>query len=117
MSSIFRIVTQRELIEAKESGQVPRNVADETSGYVHLSPKSEVLTTAQRYYSNHQELSVLEVNSIDLGAALRWERVESRNNVSFPHLYAPNIPWTAVKEIHTLTQKTDGCFEWQLLDG
>ena len=50
---------------------------------------------------------------MDLGAALRWERVESRNNVSFPHLYAPNIPWTAVKEIHTLTQKTDGYFEWQ----
>jgi len=112
ISSIYRIVTEAELSTAKESGRVPRNGADEASGFIHLSPHAEVLTTASRYYSAHPKLFVLEVNAEALGPALKWEIVNSRNNVSFPHLYAPNIRWESVIKVHTLVINKQGFFVW-----
>ena len=91
---------------------MPRNSADEASGFVHLSPHTEVLTTASRYYSSYPKLYVLEVSAEALGPDLKWEVVKSRNNVSFPHLYAPNIPWESVKEVHTLFINAQGVFDW-----
>ena len=111
-SSIYRIVTEEELRTAEESGRVPRNSADEASGFVHLSPHPEVLKTASRDYSTYLKLYVLEVSAEALGPALKWEVVPSRNNVSFPHLYAPNIPWDSVKEVHRLVWSAQGDFAW-----
>ncbi|MEE2904584.1 MAG: DUF952 domain-containing protein [Myxococcota bacterium] len=112
-NSIYRIVTEEELRTAKESGRVPRNSADESSGFVHLSPHSEVLTTASRYYSTYPVLYALEVSAEALGPDLKWEVVKSRKNVSFPHLYAPNIPWNSVREVHRLSINEQGAFDWR----
>ena len=109
--TIYRIVTESELQEAKATGRVPRNASDEASGFIHLSPYSEVLTTAQRYYTDYATLSVLEVSVEDLGPELRWEPVSSRKNVHFPHLYASNIPWAAVCQVHTV-KLDNGRFDW-----
>ena len=110
--SIFRLVTPEDLKTAQETGMVPRSGADEKSGFVHMSPRSEVLATAQRYYSVEDPPFVLEIDPNALGSKLKWEAVASRGGVEFPHLYAPNIPFVAVRYVSRLTVNDQGELAW-----
>ena len=111
-NSIFRLVTPEDLKTAQETGMVPRSGADEKSGFVHMSPESEVLATAQRYYSVEDPPFVLEIDPNALGSKLKWEAVGARVGVEFPHLYAPNIPFVAVKKTSRLFVTDESQFTW-----
>ena len=111
---IFRLVTKEELAEAQVSGQVPRSPADEKSGFIHLSPREEVLRTANRYFSVDAPPALLEIDTTQLEANLKWEVVASRGHVKFPHLYAANIPWSSVSCVHTLSVDEHQQFRWDM---
>lgn len=60
----------------------PIDIAD---GYVHFSTAAQVVETAQRYFSDVEDVVLVAIESGLLGEALVWE--PSRGGDLFPHLY------------------------------
>ena len=104
----YRVVSGDDWLQAQARGVVPRCGADERDGFVHLSTEDTVLTTANLYFEPGEAPLVLEVAVAELGEALKWEPVESRGGVLFPHLYAPGIPRSAIRATVALVHRTDG---------
>lgn len=109
---IYRLVTSVDWEKAQGLGHVPRSEADKRSGFVHLSVEDQVLESANRYFNVEQSPIVLEIDSSNLGDDLKWETVQSRNNISFPHLYAKPIPLYAIRGVIQLNSPPGGGFEW-----
>jgi len=90
-------------------GQFDGSPDDQRDGFIHLSLGSQLAGTLVRHYAQTTDLLVLEIDTDNLGAALRLEA--SRSGALFPHLYAP-LPMTACTPI-AWRQQADG--EWQPL--
>ncbi len=54
-------------------------------GFIHLSTRAQLAETLRRHFAGQRDLVLIEVDPVDLGAALRWE--PSRGGDLFPHLY------------------------------
>ena len=93
---IYRLVTGDDWARALESGSIPLAPIDEADGYIHLSPPEQFLETARLYFQGHPALFAVELEAKALGEALRWEEVPSRGGRLFPHLYAAQLPLSAV---------------------
>lgn len=110
----FRIITGAELAAFSASGSYPGSALDARDDYMHLAPLSEVIPTANAYFSGHTDLHVLQVELSKIpGAVLRHDWVGSRG-AWFPHIIGGDngfaIPKSAVVEVHKLTQETGGDF-------
>ena len=108
----FRLITHADVEIAIKKGVVPLVDVDREDGYIHMSPMEQVLVTAALYFSPGERLYVLEYRSDALGAALKWERVESRDNLVFPHLYHHELRWDAAERLHTVVWSVDGKPAW-----
>ena len=93
---VYRVISKEDWEITKHVGIVPRCGSDERDGYVHLSTAETMLQTANLYFVPAEEPLIIELHSPTLGAALRWEKVASRNDHIFPHLYSKGIPYHAV---------------------
>lgn len=110
----FRLVTSVELAAFTASGSYPGSELDARDGYMHLSPLSEVLPTANAYFAGHTDLHVLQVELSKIpGAVLRHDWVAKRS-AWFPHIIGGDggwaVPQCAVVEVHKLVQGADGAF-------
>ncbi|MDG2148495.1 MAG: DUF952 domain-containing protein [Planctomycetota bacterium] len=105
---VYRIVGQDDWHITRREGQVPRSGPDESDGFVHLSTAESVLETANLYFEVSQAPVVLEIDSLALGDALKWEAVEQRGGTVFPHLYAPGIPLAAIRAVIELDHTSSG---------
>lgn len=89
------------------TSHVPRMPIDEADGFVHLSSREQVKSTAQKHFATATQLVLLRLESTLQG--LRWE--PSRGGALFPHVYG-DIPLSAVQELTELVGDEAGRFSW-----
>ena len=105
MTRIFKILPRGEWEAALAAGVFEGSAVDHADGYIHFSTAAQAGETARRYFAGIADLVVLEVDALDLGAALRWE--PSRGGDLFPHLYAA-LDVTQVRAVHEAPLGADG---------
>jgi uncharacterized protein (DUF952 family) len=74
-------------------------------GFIHCSNADQVAASANRFYSSHDALLVLEIDVEHLQSPLRDE--PSTSGELFPHVYGP-IERDAVVRVHSLRRGSDG---------
>ncbi|OAI45440.1 hypothetical protein AYO42_02695 [Rhizomicrobium sp. SCGC AG-212-E05] len=104
---IFKIVPRPEW-EA-QSGDYHGSAHDRADGFLHFSTAAQLPETLRLYYAGQDDLMLVAVEADALGAALKWERSQSRAE-DFPHLYAP-LSCDAMKWARPLLRKPDGSFD------
>ena len=104
MSLVFKIVPRAEW-EA-QSGDYHGSAHDRADGFLHFSTAAQLPETLRLYYAGQDDLMLVAVDTEALGAALKWERSESRNE-AFPHLYAP-LSCDAMKWGRPIAKDGDG---------
>jgi uncharacterized protein (DUF952 family) len=102
---IYKILPRAEWAAAQGAGRFEGSAVDHEDGYIHFSTAAQAPETARRYFSGMADLVVLEVESDDLGEALRWE--PSRGGDLFPHLYG-SLPVGQVRAVHEAPLGSDG---------
>jgi uncharacterized protein (DUF952 family) len=103
---IFKIVPRAEW-EA-ESGDYHGSAHDRADGFLHFSTASQLPETLRLYYAGRDDLMLVAVDAGALGAALKWEHSQSRDE-DFPHLYAALI-CDAIKWARPITKDAEGSF-------
>ncbi len=76
------------------------------SGFIHCSLPSQILGTANRYYSGRKDLMLVWIDPHHLKAEVRWE---SSDAGVFPHVYGP-INLEAVTAVLEFSPDQDGVF-------
>ncbi len=84
-SFVYRVMLNNEWDEFKKKKKFFGNKLDIQSGYIHLSTKSQIKNTIEKYYKNEDSIIIFKINVKDIAKNLKWEI--SRNNQLFPHLY------------------------------
>ena len=84
-SFVYRVMLNNEWDEFKKKKKFFGNKLDIQSGFIHLSTKSQIKNTIEKYYKNEDSIIIFKINVKDIAKNLRWEI--SRNNQLFPHLY------------------------------
>ena len=109
---VFRLMSHSEVETAESTGFVPLVEVDRKDGYIHMSPHDQVLVTAALYFDPGSVLYALELSAEALGEDLKWERVEARGQVLFPHYYQGLLPWRKASRLHTIEWSEDGTPAW-----
>ena len=84
---IYKICPAELWREAQSRSRFDGAQVDLADGFIHFSTADQVVETARRHFSGQSDLMLLAVDSVELGASLRWE--PSRGGDLFPHLYGP----------------------------
>ena len=84
-SFVYRVMLNNEWDEFKKKKKFFGNKLDIQSGFIHLSTKSQIKNTIEKYYKNEDSIIIFKINVKDIAKNLKWEI--SRNNQLFPHLY------------------------------
>ena len=94
----YRLMKLHELEAFKVSTEYSGGPMD--MEYIHISPLSEVKTSARKFYLKQTDLVVVVVDLLHSSVVenIEWEPVKSRNNKLFPHLYNITLPYLAVIE-------------------
>lgn len=111
---IFHMCRRDEWTAALRSGVYNGSSQDQADGFIHFSDGAQVRASAAKHRAGQSGLVLLEVDSIRLGEALRWEA--SRGGALFPHLYGP-LRVTDVAAVHDLPLGADGAHVFPGLDG
>ena len=82
---VYRVMLNNEWDEFKKKKKFFGNKLDIQSGFIHLSTKSQIKNTIEKYYKNEDSIIIFKINVKDIAKNLKWEI--SRNNQLFPHLY------------------------------
>lgn len=64
-------------------------------GFIHLSTREQVEATANRFYSDVDQLVLLTVDPLKVPSKIVFERPSPDVDVLFPHIYGP-LPIAAV---------------------
>ena len=105
MEPIVHICAKNEWNEARAIGiyQAASQVLD---GFIHCSKVTQILSVANKYFSNLNDLVLLWIDPDRLDAELRWE--ESDDDI-FPHLYG-SLNLDAVIGVSDFLPDPDGTF-------
>ena len=87
---IYKICPELDWQSAAEKGIFTGTQLDIEDGFIHFSPPEEVEATAAKHFSGQDGLVLVRFPVAGLSAALKWEA--SRENILFPHFYAPLDP-------------------------
>ena len=90
---VFKICTEAEWTDARNTGVFAGSPIDRAQGFIHLSTSGQVAETAAAHFTGRAGLVLLAVEEALLGDALRYE--PSRSGRLFPHLYGI-LPLSAV---------------------
>ncbi len=82
---IFKILRADEWAQLQADGKTLGAPIDLQDGFVHFSTAAQAAETAAKHFANETDLSLLALESDDLGEGLKWE--VSRGGAKFPHLY------------------------------
>jgi uncharacterized protein (DUF952 family) len=70
---------------------------DKADGFIHLSTRSQVRATAEKWFKGQDGLIIVCVDLDKVKSPVKWE--PSRNNELFPHIYgtleSDAVEWTA----------------------
>ena len=64
-------------------------------GFIHLSTRAQVEGTANRFYTDIDQLVLLTVDPLKVASEIRWEQPAPSVEELFPHVYGP-LPIAAV---------------------
>lgn len=64
-------------------------------GFIHLSTREQVESTANRFYADVDQLVLLTIDPLKVPSEIRWESPAPSVDVLFPHVYGP-LPISAV---------------------
>lgn len=111
---VFHLIPSSEWLAAQQS-DLYRPASLQQEGYIHCSTREQVLDTAERFYAECHQLTVLCLNTQKLRPWLRYEApspaLAGSVQSHFPHLYAPVSPqdvlWSA-----ELIRSANGHFAW-----
>lgn len=87
---IYHMCPKSNWATAVDNGVYHGGDLDRRDGFIHFSSAEQVRETAARYLAGVRGLVLIQIDSRRLGDALEWEN--SRDNLLFPHLYAPLNP-------------------------
>lgn len=114
-SAIYHLMTRTDFELFKRSARyAPASL--EKEGFIHFSYQAQVSGVANRFYAQHEELVLLEVEAKCLGealvveAALVHERFAGREAELFPHLYG-ELHYSQLKAFHRYVKNDQGEFE------
>ena len=107
MATIFHITKRGEWDRAKQAGtyEAP-SLASE--GFIHCSTIDQVIQTANRLFRDQRGLVLLEIETDQVGAEIKYENCEGGQE-NFPHIYGPLDPESVVRVI-TFEPGEDGLF-------
>ncbi|MFC3382617.1 DUF952 domain-containing protein [Couchioplanes azureus] len=94
---IYKILLPSEWAQFRSSGRFDGSPFDRTSGYLHLSTRAQVVSTATRRFADEESLVVLAIDARAYGDQLRWEMMP--NGGPYPHLYG-SLTLGAVVAVH-----------------
>lgn len=94
---IYKILPRSDWTTARSLGRFDGSPVDLQDGYIHFSTAAQAGETARKHFTGQPDLVILEVETDDLGSALKWE--PSRGGDLFPHLYAA-LAVEAVRAVH-----------------
>ena len=115
---IFHITTTENWEKAKLNNEYKCDSL-EKEGFIHCSTQAQIVTIANTFYSNYEQLIVLAINPNKLLSELKWEspihpnpNIEHKidNSAKFPHVYGV-INLDAVEKIMNLCKNNRGLFE------
>jgi uncharacterized protein (DUF952 family) len=90
---------------AVRAGEYRGGADDRRDGFIHFSTAEQVAESARRHRAGQAGLMLIAVESVRLGARLKWE--SSRGGDLFPHLYGSLDPAEAAS-VHPLPLGPDG---------
>ncbi len=105
MATIYKICERAQWLAAEAAGQFRGSAVDERDGFIHFSTAAQLAETASKHFAKASDLMLVAVDSVALGAELKWER--SRGGDLFPHLYAA-LPLNVVRWSRLLPDEIDG---------
>ena len=108
---VYRILSKEEWKRTLSLGYMPRGEVDEKDGFIHLSTEETLLETANLYFSSGGPPVVLEIDPGQLDGIMKQNRVPSRGNKMFPHLYADSIALQAIVALIELIPGSGGNLE------
>ncbi|MDV6029127.1 MAG: DUF952 domain-containing protein [Phycisphaera sp. RhM] len=103
--TLYKILAKADWDDARAADVFSGCGIDLTDGYIHLSSRNQVETTAKLYFAGREDLLLVAVDADQLGERLRWEA--SRDGALFPHVYG-DIPLDAVISVDPLPLGEDG---------
>jgi uncharacterized protein (DUF952 family) len=85
-----------------------------SEGFIHCSTTQQVIPVANRLFRNRRDLVLLQIDTAQVDAAVRYENLEGGTEL-YPHIYGP-LPVSAVVRATPFSPDADGAFtDGQLL--
>jgi uncharacterized protein (DUF952 family) len=106
---IFHITTQATWQTAGKEGSYQADSL-KTEGFIHASTRSQVLSTANRFYRGQSGLLLLIIDDQRLHARVNYENLEGGCE-QFPHIYGP-LNLDAVVKAVPFKPQPDGTFKF-----
>jgi len=103
---IYKIVPRAEWMAG--AGDYEGSARDKADGFLHFSTAPQLPETLRLYYAGRDDLMLVAAEAGALGAALKWERSESRGE-DFPHLYGA-LSCDAMKWARAIARDAAGRF-------
>ena len=85
MATVYKICPRKDWAAAEVAGRYKGSADDRRDGFIHLSARHQLETTAAKHFAGEDGLWLLALDADGLGDALRWE--PSRGGQLFPHLH------------------------------
>ncbi len=109
---IYHIASEKTWLDALEFGEYLHPSLG-SEGFIHCSTRSQVVSTANRYFHGQDGLVLLAIDPALTAAEIRYE---PSGGEDFPHLYGP-LNLDAVVEVIRLQPDAEGVFHTPLKDG
>jgi len=85
---IYKILRESEWQVAHTDTCYAGSPDDIRDGFIHFSTLDQLAETAKRYFADEPSIRIIAFDpNAFVSGTLKWET--SRNNIAFPHLYAP----------------------------
>ncbi len=82
---VYRVMDTKEWDDFKKEKKFYGNAFDLESGFIHLSTKSQIKDTINKYFQDQKNIVILQICETKIRENIKWEI--SRDNQIFPHLY------------------------------
>jgi uncharacterized protein (DUF952 family) len=108
---IYHIASENTWLDALEFGEYFHPSLG-SEGFIHCSTRSQVISTANRYFQGQSGLVLLEIDPDLAAAEIRFEAAEGE---VFPHLYGP-LNLDAVVDVSRFQPDAEGDFHFPAQD-
>jgi len=101
-------ITEHETWQKNQQSDLYEPVNFSTDGFIHLSTRSQVIRTANRFYAGRKNLILLAIDPQLVTSAIIYENLEGGSE-PFPHLYG-RLNLSAVIQALDFPPVQDGSF-------